>query len=118
MHDSGAVDDLAAQVAELMPAASAAGFAGPREPGERAGATAISRRTAGVALAGAAAGMVGAAVLSDRSGRSAAAPSGGGVRAELTAVDTPAATTPGRAGGISPAVVTLADEARISVDAA
>jgi hypothetical protein len=99
MHDSGAIDDLTAQVNELarfcarlgkenielrsqvsalsarqspaaaMPSPSASDSVSLTELADRG----INRRTVGVALAGVAAGAVGAAVLTDRGTRPAAA---------------------------------------------
>ena len=149
MYDTCAIDELTAQVNELArfcarlskenvelwsqvsalsarqplaatsmppPAAKPGGRMELAEPG-------INRRTVGVALVGAAAGMVGAAMLTDRGTRpvaeSAVTPTTAqSAHAELTAVEE-APTITGRilSGMLAPAIVTLVDAPSITVNA-
>jgi hypothetical protein len=141
MHDTGAIDELTAQVNELarfcsrlskenvelrsqvsalsagqslaaaMPSPSASESGSLRELAERG----INRRTVGVALAGVAAGVVGAAVLTDRGTRPAAASAVTPSAAEESAhVELTAVE---RSASVSP-TVTLGDAPSITVNAA
>jgi hypothetical protein len=143
MYGTGAIDELTAQVNELArvcarlskenielrsevsalsarrPLAAASMPSPPpaAEPG-------INRRTVGMALVGAAAGVVGTALLTDRGTRpaaeSAATPTTAqSAHAELTAVEeTPTITGRILSGMLAPAIVTLVDAPSITVNAA
>lgn len=156
MHDTGAIEELTTQVSELarfcarlskenvelrsqLSALSArqplaaASMPSPPPSAEPEGlielaGPGINRRTVGVALVSAAAGVIGTAVLTDRGSRpvaaSAVTPTAAkSAHAELTAVEETASATPtitGRilSGMLAPAIVTLVDAPSITVNAA
>jgi hypothetical protein len=150
MDDTGAIDELTAQVNELArfcaqlsrenvelrsqvfalsarPPLAAVWTApppaaGPGSPGESDGEPGINRRTAGLALVGAVAGVAGTVMLTDRKARPAATTTtAGSAPVELTAAkETTSATSTDRfAGGmLAPTVITLVDAPSITVNAA
>lgn len=150
MDDTGAIDELTTQVNELarfcaqlsrenvelrnqVSALSARPplaavwtapppAAEPGSPGEPGGEPGINRRTAGLTLVSAAAGVVGTVMLTDRGARPAAATTTAeSAPVELTAAkETTSATSTGRivGGMLAPTVITLVDAPTIAVNAA
>ncbi len=141
MHDTGAIDELTAQVNELarfcaqlgqenielrsqvsalsarqpraaaMPSPSASDSVSLRELADRG----INRRTVGVALAGVAAGVVGGGVLTVRVSRPVAASAGASTAAQVSAH---VKLTAVEQTASAPPTVTLGDGASIAVNAA